>query len=201
MQLGSIILAGGRSERMGRPKEALPWGDSTLLLRLTSMLLDCSFPVVIVSGMPEAELPPLHTECDLIEDPEPRGGPLAAIAAGMRYLEPSCEAALVASCDLPFLSHDAVGFMTDKLGEHSGVVPMIDERPQVLCAVYALRELLSIENLLHDGERRASALAELPGIVKVSEAEMLALDPERPFARDIDTPEEYEAALALRRES
>ncbi len=194
MQLGSIVLAGGRSARMGRQKESLPWGDGTLLLHIVTTLLECSWPCVVVSRVPEQELPPLHTESELLIDPEPGEGPLAAIAAGMRRLRGPCDAAFVASCDLPFLTTRAVGFLADRLGSHAGVVPIRDDRPQVLCAIWSLAQLPAIEAKLQSGERRAELLAELPDVVTVPEAEWRALDPDHPFAQDVDTPEDYEAA-------
>ena len=54
MQIGAIILAGGRSRRMGKPKESLPIGDTTLLGRTSEVLLDCAFPVVVVARSPSA---------------------------------------------------------------------------------------------------------------------------------------------------
>ncbi|MGA1522436.1 MAG: hypothetical protein ACO4CZ_00555, partial [Planctomycetota bacterium] len=51
-----------------------------------------------------------------------------------------------------------------------------------------------IRELVRGGERRAQALAELPGIQLLSEEACRAFDPELRFLRDIDTPEEYEQA-------
>ena len=68
MILGSIILAGGRSRRMGRPKESLPFAGSTLLGHTVDVLLDCTFPVVVVARDQEQELPPIHLEADLVFD-------------------------------------------------------------------------------------------------------------------------------------
>ena len=39
MILGSMVLAGGRSDRMGRSKPALPWGDGSLLLHTVQIVL------------------------------------------------------------------------------------------------------------------------------------------------------------------
>ena len=76
MHLGSIVLAGGRSRRLGKPKVSLPWGESTLLYETVVTLLDCTFPVVVVARDERQELPPLHTECELAFDGDPGGGPL-----------------------------------------------------------------------------------------------------------------------------
>ena len=51
-----------------------------------------------------------------------------------------------------------------------------------------------IRELVQGGERRALALAELPGIQLLSEEKCRTFDPELRFLRDIDTPEDYENA-------
>lgn len=194
MILGSIVLAGGRSDRMGRSKPALPWGDGSLLLHTAQLLLDCTFPVVIVARDDHQELPPLHTECELVFDARPGEGPLQALLAGLNYLEGKCDAVFVAGCDLPFLDSVVVGKMFDLLGEHDAVMPVMDGEPQPLCAVYSCRIREQVVKLVESGERRAQALAELGGARMLTEAELRELDPKLRFFCDIDTPDEYEAA-------
>lgn len=194
MILGSIVLAGGSSSRMGSPKESLPWGDGSLLLHTVETLLDCTYPVVVVARDDHQDLPPLHTECELVFDARPGEGPLQAIETGLAFLEPRCEAVLVASCDLPFLSTAAVAWLSGRLGEHAGVVPFVDGRAQPLCAIYRVRLRGRIRELIQRGEQRALALADLPGIHRLAEAELRTFDPELRFLRDVDTPDDYRAA-------
>ncbi len=197
MIVGSIILAGGPSERMGQPKAGLDWGGQSMLLRAITELLDCSHPVVVVSRSPENELPPLHTECDLVFDERPGEGPLAAIETGLRALDDRCDAALVTACDMPFLDDRAFAWLCDQLGDHSGVVPVVDGKPQPMAGIYHVREIPAIHALVNGGERRAQALAELAGVHLIPEEEVRAFDPEARFCRDCDTPEEYAALRKL----
>ena len=109
MLVGSLILAGGRSRRMGRPKEALPFADGTLLGNVAELLLDCTWPVLVVSRDADQELPPLPLEAALVHDDQPGSGPLAAIRTGMQQLRASGElgeqdAVFVTGCDAPFLT-------------------------------------------------------------------------------------------------
>lgn len=194
MILGSMVLAGGRSDRMGRSKPALPWGDGSLLLHTVQTLIDCCHPVVVVARDDHQELPPLHTECELIYDARPGEGPLQAIDAGLAFLTGKCDAVFVAGCDLPFLDSVVIGKLFDLLGEHSAVMPTVDGEPQPLCAIYSMRERPRIHELVQSGQRRAQALAELPGVRKLGLDELRALDPTLRFFRDVDTPEEFEAA-------
>ncbi|MBI5851159.1 MAG: molybdenum cofactor guanylyltransferase [Planctomycetes bacterium] len=194
MILGSMVLAGGRSDRMGRSKPALPWGDGSLLLHTVQTLIECSHPVVVVARDDHQDLPPLHTECELIYDARPGEGPLQAIDAGLAFLERKCDAVFVAGCDLPFLDAVVIGRFFDLLGEQMGVVPTHDGEPQPLCAIYNLRVHSAVHELVQAGQRRAQALAELPGIKLLGPAELRAIDPALRFFRDVDTPDDYEAA-------
>ncbi|MGE0143481.1 MAG: molybdenum cofactor guanylyltransferase [Planctomycetota bacterium] len=194
MILGSIILAGGQSARMGRDKADLPWGDGSLLLHVVETLINCSFPVVVVARDAAQKLPPLHTESDVIFDPRPGEGPLQAIAAGMDFVKGKCDAVLVAGCDLPFLDQFVVGRLFDRLGDHSGVVPSVGGRPQPLCAIYHLRVREEVGRLIDAGERRAQALAEIRGVQLLAEDVLRTVDPTMRFFRDVDTQADYEQA-------
>ena len=46
----AVLLAGGRSSRMGTDKALLPWGNGTLLTHMRGMLIDAGAVEVIVSG-------------------------------------------------------------------------------------------------------------------------------------------------------
>lgn len=197
MILGSIVLAGGDSSRMGQSKAGLRWGEDTLLLRAVQTLLDCSWPVVVVARDEAQELPPLHTECELVFDDHPGQGPLAAIESGLRALGDRCDAALVTACDMPFVDDRVVGWLARHLGDHSGVVPEVDGRPQPLCGLYHVRLLAAIHDLVRAGEQRASAMAELAGVQQLSAATVAEFDSSGRFAMSVNSPEDYQRALGL----
>ena len=57
-RLGAIVLAGGRSSRMGAPKALLDWHGGTLVRRVTGILQRIADPVVVVHADGQ-ELPTL----------------------------------------------------------------------------------------------------------------------------------------------
>ena len=78
-----IVLAGGRSSRMGTPKASLEWHGSTLLRRVTGLVQrEVDGPVVVVSA-PGQELPALPGGVELVEDAREGRGPLQGLAAGL----------------------------------------------------------------------------------------------------------------------
>jgi molybdopterin-guanine dinucleotide biosynthesis protein A len=194
MQLGSIVLAGGRSHRMGSPKESLPFRGTTLLGHTVATLMQCTYPVVVVARDPGQELPPLPLESELVFDGAPDQGPLVGLIAGLEALAGSCEAAFVTACDVPFLTARAVGGLADRLGDRDMVIPRAGGKLQPLSAIYRTGVLAAARALLAEGIRTPRTLAERVN-ARILEADEVALfDPTGGLLRNVNSPDEYEAA-------
>src|SRR5262249_5919414 len=98
-----IVLAGGRSSRMGTPKAALEWHGSTLLRRRAGMLARVPPGPVRVVRAPGQELPGLRPRVEVVEDPAEGLGPVQGLAAGLAALTGRADIAFVSSTDMPFL--------------------------------------------------------------------------------------------------
>ncbi len=195
MILGSLILAGGRSRRMGQPKESLAFGDTSLLGHAVETLLSCTFPVVVVSRGAEQELPPFNLEAESAFDSELDQGPLIGILAGLRAVSQDCDAVFVTGCDNPFLTTAAVDWLASQLGGDDIVMPRVDDRLQPLAAVYRTGILATVEAMVAAGERSARRLAEQCTTRVLTEAEVDDFDPDRTFLRNLNRPEDYQAAI------
>ena len=139
MRTGSIILTGGRSKRMGRPKESLRIAGGTLLGRTVETLLGCTAPVVVVARVGQ-ELPVLPAAARTITDEVPDAGPLAALVAGLRFLRREDllgdqDAVFATGCDAPFLPAAVVSWLVDRLGDAPLVMPEALGHLQPLCAL------------------------------------------------------------------
>jgi molybdenum cofactor guanylyltransferase len=201
--VAGILLAGGRSQRMGRDKPSLPWHGSTLARRAAGLLARVAEPPVIVVCAPDQQLPALPDWVQVVRDPEPGLGPLAGIAAGLAAAGPRAEAAAVCAVDAP-LAHPAVlSALLGALGTAPAVVPVSDGRPQPLFAVYRTKLAFLAAALVADGERRAAQLGERAGARVVEPFELLvvddvaALDPALASFVSVDHIDAYEGALAL----
>ena len=199
MRIGAIVLAGGRSRRMGQAKESLRMGDSTLLCRAVETLEDWAYPVIVVARDAEQKLPPLPIEIDTIYDGTPDQGPLLGILAGIRFLQGRCDAVFVTGCDVPFPDGKVIDWLAEQLGDGDVVMARTDDKLQPLGALYRMSLLPTIEELVKKGVRTPRSLAEdgvLPaGKARIlTEAEVDTYDPERKFLCSVNTPEEYEAA-------
>src|SRR3954464_10860020 len=96
---GGIVLCGGRSSRMGKPKAWLPFGDELMLPRVVRILREVVEEVVVVAA-PGQEVPPLPGEVQIVRDEVEGRGPLGGLAAGLAALEGKADAAYLSSCDV-----------------------------------------------------------------------------------------------------
>ncbi len=113
----AVILAGGRSSRMGRPKEWLEIDGEPLLVRVTRAAARACATVVVVARAGQ-ELPVLPSGIDRIDDPaETDGeGPLAAALAGLGAVaDRGAELAFIGATDTPFVHEDHIAFVLSRL--------------------------------------------------------------------------------------
>ncbi len=194
MRTGGIVLCGGRSSRMGRPKAWLPFAGELMLPRVVRLLAQAVAPLVVVAA-PEQDVPPLPPEVEVVRDPERGRGPLQGLAAGLQALQGKCEAAYASSCDVPFLRPAFVRRLIDLLGDRAICVPEVGGYRHPLAAVYRLEVAEVVARLLREDRLRPTFLFdELP--TRFVRAEELAdVDENLATLRNLNAPEEYEAAL------
>lgn len=178
-----IILCGGKSSRMGRPKALLPWRDQTLIETVVATLRSAALEVVVVSS--EAfELPPLDAR--IVRDREPGLGPLAGIREGLHAVGSGL--AFVAGTDAPYLTPR---FVETMLAFGSAAALDLDGHVQTLCAVYDAARADAADELISQARMRPLFLLEASLFRLVSPDQVADADSIRGFNR----PEEYLAAL------
>ncbi len=194
MNVGGIVLCGGRSRRMGRPKAWLPFAGEVMLPRVVRLLAEVVSPLVVVAA-PEQEVPPLPDGVGVVRDEVEGRGPLAGLAAGLRGLAGRADAAYLSSCDVPLLRPEFVRHMIALLGDAAVCVPRVEGYTHPLAAVYRLGVLERVERLLAEDRLRPVFLFESVPTRVVEAAELAEADPGLRSLRNLNTPEEYEAAL------
>ena len=195
MTAGGIVLCGGKSTRMGVAKATLPFGPETMLQRVVRLLGAIVSPIVAVAAQ-EQVLPALPAEVIITRDEREAKGPLEGLRAGLKALPPSVEAAYVTSCDVPLLVPGFVERMLALLEEHDIAVMEIDGFTHPLSAVYRRSVLPQVESLLAQDRLRPVFLFEAMRTRRVTPAEMREVDPDLRTLRNLNTREDYEAALA-----
>ena len=194
MTFGGIVLAGGRSTRMGVAKATLPFGPETMLQRVVRLLGTTVSPIVAVAAR-DQELPALPADVIVARDEREARGPLEGLRAGLKALPESVDAAYVTSCDVPLLEPAFVEHMLALLGDHDIAVMEIDGFTHPLSAVYRRAVLPQVELLLAQDRLRPAFLFDAVRTRRVSPDEMRAADPDLRTLRNLNTREDYEKAL------
>jgi molybdenum cofactor guanylyltransferase len=194
LRVGGIILCGGQSKRMGRAKAWLPFGDETMLERVVRLMGQAVTPLLVVAA-PDQDVPRLPAEVAVLRDEEKGRGPLMGLAAGLAALEGRADAAYLSGCDVPFLNPALVRRLIDLLGDHSICIPKVGDYHHPLAAVYRLAVAPTVAKLLAADRLRPFYLLESEPTRIVTAAELSDVDPELQTLRNLNTLEEYEAAL------
>jgi molybdopterin-guanine dinucleotide biosynthesis protein A len=184
-----VILVGGRSARMGRPKAALAVGDRPMLRRVADALRTECQELVLVAAPGEDDT--LWRELagpgptTIVHDAEAFGGPLAGLVAGLGIARGATTVAV--SCDLPFLCPELVGFLFRTLEdapEIDALVPHAAGHLQTLVAAYRTHPLAArFAAALESGSRSPRQALGTAHVRILSEDEVKHIDPQlRSFA-------------------
>jgi len=194
MTAGGIVLCGGQSTRMGRSKALLPFGPETMLQRVVRLLGSVVQPIVAVAAVDQV-LPALPASVIVTRDERGGRGPLEGLRAGLKALPPEVEGAYVTSCDVPLLVPGFVGQMLDFTDGFDIAVMEIDGFAHPLSAVYCRTTLPYIEDLLAKDRLRPAFLFDAVRTRRVTPTEITS-DPDLRTLRNLNTPEDYQRALA-----
>lgn len=201
-----IVLAGGRSRRMGRPKALLPFGDATLLDRVVRRVAQvCPRVVVVVrdrtvlSGGDDRALLPTGAHSvlpagEVVVDRFPGLGPLSGLHAGLLATE--TETAVCVACDLPLVRPALLRLLADLAAGYDAAVPVVGGRPQPVCAAYHRRVADAAAEILQGGGGAMRDLLSRLRVRLVGAADLRRADPDLLSFLDVNTPADYREALA-----
>lgn len=182
-----VVLAGGRSRRMGRPKAELPVGDVTLLEWIVARLAP-AFAETIVSGAPAP------SGVRGVEDRRAGVGPLGGVEAALAGMR--TERAFVLACDMPRASVRLAAVLLARSLGHEAAVPQVGGRAQPTCAAYARSAGPKLSAFLDAGGRRASTALEALDVVFLDDAELAREGIGPGELVDVDTPADYQTFIA-----
>jgi molybdopterin-guanine dinucleotide biosynthesis protein A len=181
--MSGILLAGGRSRRMGRDKAFLEVGGQPLAVRALRVLDEVCEDVVVASG-DGRRLAALGRPqvADVVGD----AGPLAGIVAGLEGCRHDLAAVL--AVDLVRASAAVLELLAGAWGGEAAVVPVVGGRAQPLHAVWARSAAPALRKLLDAGERSAGAAAMALGGQAVGPEVWGRADPGGRFATNLNEP-------------
>jgi molybdenum cofactor cytidylyltransferase len=185
-----LVLGAGGSSRLGRPKQLLPYGDTTLLGHVVATARGCHFQqlVVTIGGAADAVRANVDLAgADIVVNDAHGEGCSSSIARALAAVDPRCEVIVVMLGDQPGVSAGTVAALRAGRGEAPlAACRYEDGRGHPIAVARSmfgeLAELHGDKGLWRLLERRADAVIEVP----------IA----GPIPLDVDTPEDYRAVLA-----
>ncbi len=196
LALSGVVLAGGRSARLGRDKALLELEGQPLITRTLDVLAQLADDLIIVTSMAPHLFP---RSARVVADRYVGAGVLAGVHAGL--LAARGELALVVACDMPFLNLDLLRYIISLARDADVVVPRwTDVEP--LHAVYRPATCLGpIEGALARGERRIVSFyrdeVREVRVRYVERAEITRFDPQGLSFFNVNGPEDWERARVL----
>lgn len=185
-----IVLAGGKSSRMGRNKALLDFGG-TRIIEHTVDLFKSIFPeVIIVTNSPEEYA---SMGIKTVTDIFPGKGSLGGIYTGL--IHSSHDYSFIASCDMPFLRRELIEFLISLKEGYDVVVPRLKDGYEPLHAVYSKNCINQIEGMIDKGDLRIIGFYPEVRVREVSEDELAPFNPEPSSFININTPDEYQEAV------
>ena len=189
---GAVILAGGDSKRLGRPKALLEFNGKTLIEVMIKRLKCCFEEVAVVTDKPElySHLP-VRLAGDVVG--LDKKNPLRGIHAGL--LTSALPFQFVVACDMPFIMPSLISFMGRHLSGCDALVPRNNGYFQPLHAFYSRKCVGVIEEQIRKKEYKITDFFSQINVCYISREEITRFDPlERSFF-NVNTWADYKKAL------
>jgi molybdenum cofactor cytidylyltransferase len=186
MGIAAIVLAAGKSERMGSPKALLPFRGKTFLENILRAISQSSVQAtVVVVGHHRSQIEEgLASPATVVFNPIYEQGMITSLQAGIRALAPDTSGALLFLVDHPLVDPDTIESLISQHAANRIVVPVFEGRRghPVLFGSQVLQEILSLApsqgaNIVvrKDPSRIVQVPVNSPGILV-----------------DVDTPEDFQ---------
>lgn len=181
MKIAGIILAAGRSRRMGSPKALLEWKGGTVLDRMIGLVGAVADPVIVVVGFHAESIPPSARALRVV-NPAPDRGMLSSLQCGLRAVPGACEAVLFTPVDYPAVTVETVRALAAVRAPVA--IPVFEGRRghPVLISRPVAAEILA----LPEGARASDVIRH-----HLDRAIMVEVN-DRGVVEDIDDPEAYQ---------
>lgn len=182
----AIILAGGKSSRMGYNKSFLKIGKLSFIEIVLEKVKDFN-DIIIVTNTPDEYK---YLGIKVVKDIFPFTGPLGGIYTGLKYAR--YENAVVFPCDMPFINTKLLKYIAQIAENYDGVVPKVDGFYQPLCSAYSKKCIKLFGESLKNGITKIIDIYPLMNIYYMTKKEIEEYGNYEDMFININTPEEYE---------
>jgi len=190
----AIILAGGKSSRMGFDKQFLKLQDKYVIEIIAEKLKEIFSEIIIVTGRPEEYV---KYGFKLVEDEVRNFGPLAGIHVGLKNSGSIYN--YVVACDMPFINLKYIRYMMQLIdgsdGRVDGVITRLGDWIEPFNAFYSQNLIGRIEESMRNGKRQINLMLQDANVLYVSEAKAREFSPDWEMFTNINTFKDYESLM------
>ena len=192
-----LVLAAGKSSRMGRPKMDLPWGNTSVLgavisamsaggLRDVIVVINPLRKPVIPDNLPEINLHWIENQEAEVEDM------LVSIQTGLRAIPDICHYAMICPGDQPTIESTTVKVLLDSVTRQT---------PKLVFPSYHMRRghPWMVHRSLWNEILQLNKSDNVRTVLHACEKEIFYVNIDSDPPSDIDTPEEYQRLISNRR--
>ncbi len=205
--ISGVVVAGGRSQRMGQDKRRLQlWGDDgpTLLEHTVALVRAGCDDVIVVLNDP-GSWPHLHAR--FVGDAYPNGGALGGIYSGLHAAQH--EHAFVVAADMPLLNTALIQWMIGQPRDYDVLIPSVADSSRArnrlgvesLHAIYSRACLLSMQRQLDAGNPQVIGFFDQVRVRIIDPATLRQFDPDATAFANVNTPDDVQRVHATIRAS
>jgi molybdopterin-guanine dinucleotide biosynthesis protein A len=194
IEVTGVLLAGGKSRRMGEDKRYLVVGEQTLLERGLGVLRSMFHEVLVVIAQDSA---PLDIDARIVRDLVLDCGSLGGIYTGLT--QATTQYIFAVACDMPFLNQAVITQFTNRRDTADIVMARLATRLHPMHALYGKGCLPAMEQMIVARQLKIQELVSHASlrVQYVTEADLLSIDPSWRSFHNVNTPEDLEAAYSL----
>ena len=196
IEVTGVLLAGGKSRRMGEDKRYLVVGKQTLLERGLGVLSSIFQEVLVVIAQ---DSPPLDVDARVVRDLVPDCGSLGGLYTGLTLA--TTPYIFVVACDMPFLDQAVISQFTSRRATADIVMAKLAARLHPMHALYGKGCLPAMEQMILARQLKVQEMVSHASlrVRYVTEADLLTIDPSGRSFRNVNTPADLEVARSLAR--
>ncbi len=194
--MGSIILGGGRSSRLGQSKVSLVIEGKSLLQQTVNLLSQLGGDIVLVLAQ-DQQKPQLSSSptVKIANDLYSGKGPLVGIYSGLKASDD--EYCVAVACDMPFLNIDLLRYMKGLAPGFDVVIPKIKNELEPLHAIYSKNCLNVIGRMIEENDLIIRHMLNRVKVRYVKESEVNSFDPAHLSWFNINTPDDLQKATEI----
>jgi molybdenum cofactor guanylyltransferase len=193
-EVTGVLLAGGKSRRMGEDKRHLAVGKQTLLERGLEVLQSIFCEVLVVIAQ---DSPPLSIDARVVRDLVPDCGSLGGLYTGLT--QATTPYIFVVACDMPFLNQAVIAQFTSRRAATDIVMAKLDDRLHPTHALYSKRCVPALEEMIRARQLKIQEILSYSSlrVRYVTEMDLLTIDPTGRSLHNVNTMADLEAARSL----